>query len=378
MLLPQILIAALVLFSLRRMLWVMASWLPSRKGEQPGYMPFVQVTSAFRNEEDSLPALLQHLDALDYDPAKLSICLVDDGSADHSAALADAWAQGKNHVRLLSLAQNCGKAAALNHAIHAAAADVEAIVVYDADQRPHPDCLRRLVAPLSDPRVDAAGGYCRPVGPANVISAYACLEAWTHQLVNLAAKDVLNLNPPTMGGNCAYRRTALNAIGGFPVGSFSEDIAVSLAMNARGGRTRFIADAITEGEAVRTFHHFYNQRQRWNRGMMEARRHARGLEAAFVTAGYLDRVLLVLAVVAIGFGVVNPWWLIAYILPALAAVLTAVAKAHPAPGLAAVVLMTFPCMFVADLAVSVLAVLSAAGGRSLTWNPRPSSGTLPS
>jgi cellulose synthase/poly-beta-1,6-N-acetylglucosamine synthase-like glycosyltransferase len=33
-----------------------------------------------------------------------------------------------------------------------------------------------------------------------------------------------------MGGNCAYRRSVFERIGGFPAGSFSEDTKVSLAL----------------------------------------------------------------------------------------------------------------------------------------------------
>ncbi len=373
----NVVIAALVLFALRRLLWVAASWRSGRKVMEGEYLPVVQVTSAFRNEEDSLPALLQHLDALDYPSDRFSICLVDDGSTDKGPACAASWARGREQVRLLTLSASRGKAAALNQALAAAGPGVEIIVVYDADQRPEPLCLRRLVAPFSDPRVDAVGGYCRPVPAApTAISAYACLEAWTHQLVNLAAKDALGLNPPTIGANCGYRRVALNAVGGFPIGSFSEDIEVSLAMSARGGMTRFIAEAVTETEPPRTFGHFCNQRLRWSRGMMAARRHVRGLETALVTAGYMDRVLLLPAVVGMALGALSPWWLVAFAAPAFAALVSALAKARPEPRLAAVVLTTLPWMFIADLAVSALAAVSVVSGRPLIWKPRPASGSL--
>ena len=372
----DVLIGILVLFSARRLLWVMASWLRRRGPTETGRWPEVLIAVAFRNERDSLPRLLSSLDALNYDADRLSICLVDDASTDASTGLAVAWARERAHVRLMILDENVGKAEALNRALASAAGRPEVMVVYDADQRPYPDSLRRLIEPFADPRTEAVCGYRRPVfHRVNAIVAYACLEAWTHQLVNLAAKEALGLNPPTMGGNCAYRRSALERIGGFPAGSFSEDIEVSLALAGSGGRTCFVRDAVADHDVADSFRHFVNQRLRWSRGLTIARRHVRGLEAAFVAAGYLDRVVLLLVTACIVGDYVSPWWLMVYAVPAFAAVVTAVGKARPDPRLACMVFVTFPIMFVVDVAVSVLGVLPGVTGRRVRWMDRRSAGS---
>ncbi len=374
----DVLIAILVLFSLRRLLWVLASWLRRRPPTETGCWPEVLIAVAFRNEQDSLSRLLLSLDALDYDSERLSICLVDDASRDASTGLAVAWARERAKVRVIILEENVGKAEALNRALASAADKPEVMVVYDADQCPRPDSLHRLIEPFADSRTEAVCGYRRPVfRKINAIVAYGCLEAWTHQLVNLAAKDVLGLDPPTMGGNCAYRRAALERIGGFPAGSFSEDTEVSLALTGSGGRTRFVRDAVAEHPVADSFRHYLSQRLRWSRGLMASRRHARGLEAAFVAAGYLDRVVLLLVTACIVGGSVSPWWLIVYAVPALAAVVTAVGKAHPEPRLACAVFAILPIMFVVDVAVSVFAALHGVTGRRVRWMDRRSAGSSP-
>jgi len=250
------------------------------------------------------------------------------------------------------------------------------MVVYDADQCPRPDSLRRLIGPFAHPGTEAVCGYRQPVfGRINAIVAYACLEAWTHQLVNLAAKEALGLNPPTMGGNCAYRRSALERIGGFTAGSFSEDTEVSLALAGSGGRTRFVREAVADHAVADSFRHYLNQRIRWSRGLMASRRHVRGLETAFVAAGYLDRVVLLLVTACIAGGYASPWWLMAYAVPAVAAIVTAVGKAHPEPRLACMVFAIIPLMFVVDVAVSVLAALHGVTGRRIRWIDRRSAGS---
>ncbi len=367
----DVLIGILVLFSVRRLLWVMASWLRRPTRAETGCLPKVLIAVAFRNEQDSLPCLLSSLNALNYETKCLSICLVDDASKDASAGLAAAWARERANVRLIVLDEHVGKAEALNHALAAAAGRPEVMVVYDADQRPRPDSLRLLIKPFADSRTEAVCGYRQPeFRKINAIVAYVCLEAWTHQLVNLAAKEALGLNPPTMGGNCAYRKSALERIGGFPAGSLSEDTEVSLALAGSGGRTRFVREAVAD-----SFRHYLNQRLRWSRGLMACSRHVRGLEAAFVAAGYLDRVVLLLVAACIVGGYLSPWWLMAYAVPAVAAVITAVGKARPEPRLACTVFAIFPLMFVVDVAVSVFATLHGVTGRRIRWIDRRSAGS---
>lgn len=374
----DLLLGILLLFSVRRLLWVMASWLPRRTQAELACWPEVLVAVAFRNEQDSLPRLLSSLDALNYDADRLSICLVDDASTDASIELAVAWARERAQVLLITLDKNVGKAEALNRALASAHGRPEVMVVYDADQCPRPDSLRQLIAPFVDPRTEAVCGYRRPVvSRINAIAAYACLEAWTYQLVNLAAKDALGFNPPTMGGNCAYRRPALERIGGFPAGSFSEDIEVSLALVGGGGRTRFVHAAVSDDEVAVSFRHYLNQRLRWSRGLAASRRHVRGLEAAFVTAGYLDRVVLVLVIACNVGGVISPWWLVVYGVPAVMAVGTAVVRARPDPWLACTALAVIPAMFVVDVLISMVAAVHMIIRRRVRWLDRRTAGDRP-
>ena len=168
-----------------------------------------------------------------------------------------------------------------------------------------------------------------------------------------------------------------NASAVSPAGSFSEDTEVSLALAGSGGRTRFVHDAVADHAVADSFRHFLNQRLRWSRGLMASRRHVRGLEAAFVVAGYLDRVVLLLVTACIIGGYVNLWWLVVYVVPALAAVVTAVVKARPEPRLAYMVFAIFPFMFIVDVLVSVVAVVLDITRRRIRWMDRRSAGSSP-
>ena len=109
---------------------------------------------------------------------------------------------------------------------------------------------------------------------------------------------------------------------------------------------------------------------------MSSHRRVRGLEAAFVVTGYLDRVVLMLVLMGCVGGYVNPWWLVVYGIPALAAAVTAVVKARPEPWFACMVIAISPLMFLLDVAASVMSAFHAVTGRPVTWMGRSADNAL--
>ncbi|MBO6562677.1 MAG: glycosyltransferase [Nisaea sp.] len=80
-------------------------------------------------------------------------------------------------------------------------------------------------------------------------------------------------------GSCAVmRRAALDAIGGVPTQSITEDILTTLEMFRAGYRTRYLNERLTIGLAAESLEAFYVQRQRWCQG---------GIQTLFLRAGPL-------------------------------------------------------------------------------------------
>ena len=107
--------------------------------------PSVSVIVAARNEENSLPAALESLLALDY--RGFEVVLVDDDSRDRTGAIADDWASKPAAGGRLKVIHNRelppqwhGKV----HALHlaASAASGEWVLATDADMMLHPSILR--------------------------------------------------------------------------------------------------------------------------------------------------------------------------------------------------------------------------------------------
>lgn len=361
-----LLAALLLLFSARRYVFIISSLLPGPDLTRV-FTPSVSVLVSARNEEKHLPGLLASFDRLDYPREKLHFVVVDDASGDATGRLLAQWAAGRPNACALRLEESVGKAAALNHALRAAP-PCELVAVYDADVRPCADSLRQLAAVFADPGVGAAAGYRRPSNwRAGVVAAYAALESWVHQQVTQAAKERLGMNPTTLGAHCLYRRSALEQLGGFPAGSLSEDIEISLALVARGWKTRFVRSAAAESFVAESLSRFWNQRARWTRGLYGSARHARGLESWAVAAGYLDRIVFLASCAAAWGGWLSPLWLLVYLSGPLGAILAGLHRARAGWRGALYSLASVGPMFLVDLAASCVSTAGALLRRRVKW-----------
>ncbi|NHC47030.1 glycosyltransferase family 2 protein [Motilibacter aurantiacus] len=119
-----------------------------------GGTPRATVVVCCYNGADTLPHVLQALAAQTV-RNEIEVLVVDDGSADDTAAVAAAAG-----VRVVRHARNRGLAAARNTGWRAAAAPVVAYT--DDDCRPRPDWVERLLGALdADPLLVACGGAVR-------------------------------------------------------------------------------------------------------------------------------------------------------------------------------------------------------------------------
>ena len=117
--------------------------------------PPLTVVIAAWNEEARIAARVRDVLAQDYPPERLSVLVVSDGSTDGTAAAA----RIDPRVAVLELAENQGKAMALNAALERVETGLVAFT--DTRQRFAPGALDALVAAFADPRVGAVSGELR-------------------------------------------------------------------------------------------------------------------------------------------------------------------------------------------------------------------------
>ncbi|HEY9078550.1 glycosyltransferase family 2 protein [Magnetovibrio sp.] len=108
------------------------------------------------NEEQTLADVVAKVGSADCAGLDLEIVIVDDCSADNSAAIAETLANSDHRVRLIRHPINQGKGAALRTGFTAASGDL--VIVQDADLEYDPADYVKLLAPILNGEADVVYG----------------------------------------------------------------------------------------------------------------------------------------------------------------------------------------------------------------------------
>ncbi|CAM0998632.1 Polysaccharide deacetylase [Rhodanobacter sp. Root179] len=230
-------------------------------GEQP---PLVSVLIPAYNEEKVIASSIRQILKSRY--ANLEVIVVDDGSVDATSAVVRQHYADEPRVRLLTI-PNGGKAHAVNTALREAHGAV--VVALDADTQFEPDTIPRLVRWFADPKVGAVAGNAKVGNRINLITLWQALEYITAQNLErraLAALGAITVVPGAVG---AWRREALEQLGGFPADTLAEDQDLTIAVQKAGFKTLFDAEAIAWTEAPDSARGLARQRFRWAYGTLQ-------------------------------------------------------------------------------------------------------------
>src|SRR5512133_3189700 len=226
-------------------------------------LPDVSVVVPAYNEEQGIAATVRSLAAADY--PDLDIVVVDDGSADATAAVVAGLALP--NVRLLRQ-PNAGKPAALNNGIHAARHEI--LVLVAADTVIEPDAVRALVACLVEADVGAVSGNTKVGTRRGMLGRWQHIEYVTGFNLDRRMFDVLRCVPTVPGAIGAFRREALEEVGGVSEDTLAEDTDVTMAVCRAGWRVVYAPDARAWTETPGTLGQLWRQRYRWCYGTMQA------------------------------------------------------------------------------------------------------------
>ena len=228
------------------------------------YQPTVSVIVPAFNEERVIIGSLERVLASSY-PA-LQVIVADDGSKDATSALVREHFGSDPRVILLTMA-NGGKASALNRALLQARGEI--IIALDADTQFLEDTIPKLVRWFVDPLIGAVAGNARVGNRINLITRWQAIEYVTAQNVERRALDALRAITVVPGAVGAWRREALDAVGGYPEDTLAEDQDLTIAIQRRGWRVAYDVEAVALTEAPETFAALGKQRYRWSFGTLQ-------------------------------------------------------------------------------------------------------------
>jgi cellulose synthase/poly-beta-1,6-N-acetylglucosamine synthase-like glycosyltransferase/peptidoglycan/xylan/chitin deacetylase (PgdA/CDA1 family)/spore germination protein YaaH len=282
------------------------AWNSNRRRNRPVPPPvdpslFVSVLIPAFNEAKVIAASVRRV--LASRDVRVEVIVIDDGSTDGTSAVVTEAFADEPRVRLLTL-QNGGKARALNTALQQATGDI--IIALDADTQFEEETIARLARWFTDGEIGAVAGNAKVGNRINLVTRWQAVEYVTAQNLErraLSRFDAIMVVPGAIG---AWRREALDAVGGYPVDTLAEDQDLTIAIQRKGWRIGYDVDAIAWTEAPESFGNLAKQRFRWAYGTLQCLWKHRGIVRTREPAGLAFVGVPQAWLFQIGFAMISP------------------------------------------------------------------------
>lgn len=169
-------------------------------------------------------------------------------------------------VHVTRIEKKHAKAGNINNALRQASGEI--CIIMDPDHEPVPQFIDQVIPYFEDPKV----GYVQCVqGYYNQKEGFVA-KAAAEQTYHFYGPIMMTMNsygtPQAIGANCAFRREALDSIGGHAAG-LTEDMHTSMKLQAKGWKALYIPEMLSKGLVPSTLSAFYKQQLKWSRGTFE-------------------------------------------------------------------------------------------------------------
>ncbi len=213
------------------------------------------------NEENHIEDTIEALFNQNYPNDKVDIIAINDGSTDRTLERLKKYS---DRITVLDK-ENTGKASSLNYALPHV--DTELVACMDADSRPEPDFLNKMVGYFSD---NVTG-----VTPALKLkrdSTWIEKIQWTEYMFQIFLRKIFaifNVQYVLPGPGSLYRTDYLKETGGWDEETYTEDMEIAFRMFSDGKQLQNSANAYTYTDPPSTLRKLIRQRTRWYAGYLE-------------------------------------------------------------------------------------------------------------
>ena len=233
-------------------------------------LPVFTVLVPMFREGKMVPGLARALRALDYPLGKLDIKIVlEAGDRETIEAARTLGLEGVFEIILVPPSHPQTKPKACNFALQFARG--EYLVIYDAEDRPEPDQLRKVVATFRRSPPNTACLQCR-------LNYYNAAENWLTRMFTLdyalwfdhvlPGLERLNMPIPLGGTSNHFRTEVLRELHAWDPFNVTEDADLGIRIGQKGYRVG-VVDSTTFEEASCQTGNWIRQRSRWIKGYMQ-------------------------------------------------------------------------------------------------------------
>lgn len=233
-------------------------------------LPVYTILVPLYREANMLTALVRALKALDYPPAKLDIKLILEESDDETRKKArELDLPYAFDVIVVPNSMPRTKPKALNYALQFARGDY--VVIYDAEDRPDPDQLRKAVAAFNEGSsnlacIQARLGIYNP--NQNWLTSQFTIEYAALFRIMLPALEAIGAPLPLGGTSNHFRRDRLEEVGAWDPFNVTEDADLGMRLSRLGYQSRML-DSVTAEESCSDLGNWFRQRTRWFKGWLQ-------------------------------------------------------------------------------------------------------------
>lgn len=237
--------------------------------------PFVSILVPAYNEGGVLNTTIKRINEIDY--PNYEILIINDGSTDDTADIANRLAEQYDTVRFIDCKENCGKANALY--LGFIASKGEYLICVDGDSYLDKDCVRHMMSHFLNPhngeRVGAVTGNPRVRNRSSLLAKIQLCEYASIISLIKRCQRVWGKVMTVSGVVVAYRKRALLDCGLWDRDLITEDIGVTWKLEKNFWDVRYESRAICWMLVPETIKGLFRQRRRWAQGGQEVMlRHA--------------------------------------------------------------------------------------------------------
>ena len=234
-------------------------------------LPVYTILVPLYKEAAIIPHLVESIEKLDYPPTKLDVKLLLESDDEESIeALGRITLPPQFQALIVPHAHPKTKPKACNYGLPHARGEM--VVIFDAEDEPEPDQLKKVVASLrnaNDPQIVCVQARLNYYNPnQNLLTRWFTTEYSMWFDLFLPGLDATDVPIPLGGTSNHFIRSKLEELGGWDPFNVTEDADLGIRLYRHGYRVA-VVDSTTYEEANSEVRNWVRQRSRWVKGYIQ-------------------------------------------------------------------------------------------------------------